>query len=210
MSSNSASLLARLQDPHRNEAAWARLLDLYSPRVYRACRRAGVPARDVGDVAQEVFHDVIAGIVGFRSDRPGDTFQGWLTRITQRRIADYWRFRHQTLEGEAVGGSDAGAWIANVPGPESSSENTPTLTDPNEPEEDDFELRLRALQLIETRFAYRTWRACWLVVVERRPVEAVAEHLGMTANAVRIAKSRVLACLWSEFGAMLNERLATG
>jgi len=70
------SLLLRLktQDPE----AWRRLLALYGPVFEEWCRRAGLQAEDVTDVAQEVFQAVARNLAHFRRERPGDTVRGCL------------------------------------------------------------------------------------------------------------------------------------
>jgi RNA polymerase sigma-70 factor (ECF subfamily) len=55
------------------------------------------------------------------------------------------------------------------------------------------------LELIQTEFEDRTWKAFWQVAVEGRPPAEVAAELGMTVGAVYIAKSRVLKRLRQEF-----------
>ena len=186
---------------------------LYGPVVYSRCRAAGVPAQDVADVGQEVFCEVLKGITGFRRDRPGDTFRGWLVRITQRRVADYWRRRLNSPEGTAAGGSGVLERLAEVPGPchggpLSGPDPSATAMESGPPTAEEAaeadDLRHRALRLIAARFETRTWQACWLVVMEARPIEVVAQELGMTVNAVRVAKSRVLTCLREEFGDLLD------
>src|SRR4051812_22704647 len=39
----------------RDPEAWRLLLDLYGPVVHSWCRRAGLQAQDIADVAQDVF-----------------------------------------------------------------------------------------------------------------------------------------------------------
>ena len=214
MSTITPSLLARLQAAAPDEEAWGRLIELYGPVVYGRCRGAGVPGQDAADVGQEVFLEVMRGIAGFRRDRPGDTFRGWLARITQRRIADYWRLRHRPAEGDAAGGSAARTRLAEVPEPAgrgaeqataSSAQGSTAGAPPEQAEAGEGDdLRGRALRLIAARFEPLTWQACWLVVMQGRPAEVAAEELGMTVNAVRIAKSRVLACLHDEFADLLD------
>jgi RNA polymerase sigma-70 factor (ECF subfamily) len=46
--------------------------------------------------------------------------------------------------------------------------------------------------LLEPEFEPTTWRAFRALVLEGRPTGEVAAELGITSNAVRIAKSRVL------------------
>lgn len=191
-------------------------MELYGPMVYARCRTAGIPAQDVADVGQEVFLDVMKSIGAFRRDRPGDTFRGWIARITQRRTADYWRHRGRTPEGEAAGGSLVRELLGEVPDqhqscPSSSTPPQPQSFSLNLTKEADTEeatsIRRRALQLIAARFEPRTWRACYRVVLDRQPVKVVAEELGMSENAVRVAKSRVLDCLQQEFGELLGEMI---
>jgi RNA polymerase sigma-70 factor (ECF subfamily) len=55
-----------------------------------------------------------------------------------------------------------------------------------------------AIALIRGEFEPRTWQAFWLTAVEARSPGDVAAELGMTAGAVRVAKSRVLKRLREE------------
>src|SRR4051794_36638433 len=89
--STSRSLLRRMRadDP----AAWERLVTLYAPLVWYWCQRAGLPLQDAADVAQEVFQAVATHVDHFHGDRPGDTFRGWLRRITANKVRDHFRKR---------------------------------------------------------------------------------------------------------------------
>ena len=49
----------------------------------------------------------------------------------------------------------------------------------------------RVLELVRAEFEDRTWQAFWQTAVEERPTREVADGLGMSPTAVRIAKSRV-------------------
>lgn len=60
------------------------------------------------------------------------------------------------------------------------------------------ELMRRALVVMEANFESKTWRACLEFVANGRPAEDVAQELGMTVNAVYLAKSRVLRYLRRE------------
>ena len=50
----------------------------------------------------------------------------------------------------------------------------------------------RAVELVRAEFEQRSWLAFWRVTVEGRPAAAVAAELGLTTNAVYLARSRVL------------------
>ena len=58
----------------------------------------------------------------------------------------------------------------------------------------------RALALIRPDFTDVTWRAFWRVAMGSQSVADIAKELGITTNAVYIAKSRVLRRLRDELG----------
>ncbi|MFK7737423.1 MAG: hypothetical protein AB8B50_15415 [Pirellulaceae bacterium] len=62
----------------------------------------------------------------------------------------------------------------------------------------------KAVDLMKTEFEYSTWRACWLSVVEQVPVKEISDELGITINAVYLAKSRVLRRLRGELEGLLD------
>jgi RNA polymerase sigma-70 factor, ECF subfamily len=189
----SRSLLERARAD--DSAAWERLVGLYAPLVFGWCRRWGLPEQDAADVMQEVFQAVVAHLAGFRSGREGGTFRGWLRTIAHNKVQDH--FRRAGREPRAVGGSDAQQRLAQVPGPEA-----PGSEDGAAPEERG--LFLRALELIRGDFEERTWQAFWSTAVDGRPPRDVADELGMSAGAVRVAKSRVLHRLREELGDLLG------
>jgi len=98
--STSSSLLERVKA--NDQDAWQRLVKLYGPLVLFWLRRAHVHPDDRADVFQEVFRSASVGIGGFRPDRPGDTFRGWLRTITKSRTTDH--FRRRSRQPDALGG----------------------------------------------------------------------------------------------------------
>jgi RNA polymerase sigma-70 factor (ECF subfamily) len=188
----SRSLLERARAD--DSAAWERLVGLYAPLVFGWCRRWGLPEQDAADVLQEVFQAVVAHLAGFRSGREGGTFRGWLRTIAHNKVQDH--FRRAGRQPRAAGGSDAQARLAQVPGAEAPG------SDEAEPEERG--LFLRALELIRGDFEERTWQAFWRTAVDGRAPRDVADELGMSAGAVRVAKSRVLHRLREELGDLLG------
>ena len=179
--STSPSLLNGLRS--RDPEAWNRLARSYGPLVYRWCVRAGLQAADAEDVVQEVFRTVALKIDGFRRERVGDTFRGWLWTITRNKLGDH--LRRRRAEPQAVGGSSALDRLREIPAQE-FEEATTTGSD------DVGRLYRRVLDLIQSEFEQRTWQAFLRVAVDgQRPADVAAE-LGMTANAVYIAKARIL------------------
>src|SRR5262249_37361110 len=108
--------LSLLERARANEAeAWRRLVELYRPVVLFWCRRGGVPAGEVEDVAQEGFAAVAAGLAQFHRDPPGDTFWGWLRVITRNEVLQH--LRRGRGQPCAEGGSDALAQLQEVADP---------------------------------------------------------------------------------------------
>ncbi len=58
----------------------------------------------------------------------------------------------------------------------------------------------RAMNLVRSEFEERTWNAFWRSAVNEEPTSEIALSLGITANSVRQAKSRVLRRLREELG----------
>jgi RNA polymerase sigma-70 factor (ECF subfamily) len=172
--------------------AWQRLVRLYGPLVYGWARRVGLQAADAADVMQEVFGAVLTGITGFRRDRPGDRFRGWLWGITHNKLRDFWR--RWASQPVAAGGPEAHERLARLAAEEEAGSSW------QGPSAQTLGLFRRAVELLRSEFEERSWRAFWRVVVEeQRPAEVAAE-LGMTVNAVYVAKSRILHRLRQELG----------
>jgi RNA polymerase sigma-70 factor (ECF subfamily) len=186
----SLTLLERLR---ANEPdAWRTMVHLYTPLVYHWCDRAGLRGADADDVSQEVFRAAAAGLAGFRRDRAGDTFRGWLRGITRNRVLQH--FRNAGHEPQAAGGTEVLLKLQEV-----ADERSLAGNEEDAPAEVDGLYR-RALELVRGEFEERTWRAFWLTAVEDRPAGEVALELGMSPGAVRVAKSRVLRRLREELG----------
>lgn len=187
----SPSLLAGARA--NDQEAWERLVCLYAPLVLHWCRQAGLHGDDAADAFQEVFQAVAVHLVRFRRERPGDTFRGWLRAITRNKVNDH--FRRREREPTAAGGSEARALLAQLPGlPPPDPDSDPAGEPP------DHALLHRALEAVRPEFEPRTWEAFRLTAVEGRPAGDVAADLGMSAGAVRVAKSRVLHRLRVELG----------
>jgi RNA polymerase sigma-70 factor (ECF subfamily) len=180
---------ARADDP----AAWKTLVELYAPLVFAWCRRYGLPEQEIADVSQDVFHAVSAHIATFRKQAAGDTFRGWLNTITRNKVRDH--FRALGHEPAAAGGTDAQLRFAGLP------EDPPRVDDSAQCEDTaERELLRRVLSLIRNEFEPRTWQAFWLTTVDGRDAAHVADELGISSGAVRVAKSRVLRRLREELG----------
>jgi RNA polymerase sigma-70 factor (ECF subfamily) len=185
-------LLQRLRD--NDGDAWRIMVQLYSPLVYHWAARDGVRSADIEDVAQEVFQAAATHLANFRRDRPGDSFRGWLRGITRNKVLHH--FRRSGRHPQASGGTDALVRLNSVEDAASDDEGDSA--------EERMGLHRRALELIRGEFEERTWRAFWMVVVENRSPAAIAAEMGVSATAIRMAKSRVLRRLREMFGELIE------
>jgi RNA polymerase sigma-70 factor (ECF subfamily) len=187
------SLLQRARS--RDEAAWGRLVALYSPLVASWCQKSGLGTADSNDVLQEVFAAVASHLADFRRDASGGTFRGWLRVITRNKVRDF--FRRHADEARGHGGSTARARLEEV-------------ADPLEDDDrDDSDAEVsgvfgRALELVRCEFEQKTWQAFWQAAVEGRPAGDVAADLQITPGAVRQAKYKVLRRFRQELGDVVD------
>jgi RNA polymerase sigma-70 factor (ECF subfamily) len=186
----SISLLERLRlgpDP----GAWQRLVDLYTPLIRNWLGRYGVSATDLDDVMQEVFGTLIRELPEFRHDLRRGAFRRWLRAIAINRLRNFWRARARSA------GPDPEPILAQLEDPAS---------DPNRrwDEEHDRHVAQRLLELLEPEFEPTTWSAFRMLVLEGLDTREVAERLGITPNAVRIAKSRVLSRFRQEVEGLID------
>jgi RNA polymerase sigma-70 factor (ECF subfamily) len=173
-------------------AAWERLAELYGPLIYSWCRRYGLQAPDAADVFQEVFSAVAAAIDRFEHGASGSTFRGWLWTITRNKICDFYRRRQNEVGG--VGGTAAQIQLMEIPDELMDSNGDVSSHSAMS------SLMHRGLEMVRAQFEPRTWEAFWRVAVEGQTTADVAADMGITANGVRQAKSRVLRRLRAELG----------
>jgi RNA polymerase sigma-70 factor (ECF subfamily) len=179
---------ARADDP----TAWDRLAFLYEPLVRSCFVRWGERGADVDDLTQEILQAVAAGLAGFRNDRPGDSFRGWLRGIAKFKRLDHLRRRGR--QPDASGGTEAQLVLGRVP----------DSLDDEEPAEELNGLYRRALSLVRSEFEERTWDAFWRAVVDGHPLEAIAADHGVTVAAIRKSRARVLRRLKEEVGDLID------
>lgn len=190
-------------------AAWEDLVRIYSRRMYRWCRVAGLQPADAADVVQDALGAVARNLAGFRRDRPGDTFRGWLRRIVDNKVRDHYRGLAKR-DDQACGGTDAHGMLAAAPdpapeaacgiGPNSAAEPQRDLSlaaavSPLEPE------AAAAIARVQHEVGPRNWRFFWRTAVDGQSAVEVGREFEVTANTVRIVKMRVLRRLRAELDA---------
>ncbi len=181
----STSFLESLQHAS-DEVAWSRLVDLYSPLIQGWLRRSGAASSDVDDVVQDVLAVVVRRFPEFRREPRTGAFRGWLRAITANCLRDHWRKKNR--QPPAVGGTDFGGVVDQLQDPHSDLSR-------QWDREHDEHVTQYLLKQIRPNFSKKTWSAFQRFAIEGCTADEVATELDMSANAVFIAKSRVMASL---------------
>ncbi len=191
MLSTSKSLLQRVRG--LEPAAWERLCALYGPIVYGWCRRAGLQDSDALDAVQEVFRSVFRHIGQFQVGRGGGRFRGWLWAITTNQL----RLHHrQAQRRPTVVDRDPAEMPANLDDP-ASSQDAPEGAAIRQA------VIRRALDLVRRDFTEQTWLIFARTTLEEHSCQEVAIALGLSVNAVRQARFRVLRRLRHELDGLI-------
>jgi RNA polymerase sigma-70 factor (ECF subfamily) len=175
------SLLEQLRR-QPSETAWKRLVALYTPLIECWLRRYGLPSADVEDLVQEVMAVLVRDLPAFQHNQQPGAFRCWLRTIVVHRVRGYWRSRQTSAQ--TAGGAGSGL-LEEIPDPAS---------DPDrrwEQEHDQFIIR-RALELMQPELTTSTWQAFRRQVLDGVKPAVVAAELGISVNAVVLAKFRVM------------------
>ena len=183
MLATSYSLLKRLHD-RADERAWHRLLSIYEPWLRGWLSRHDLQAADREDVLQEILVVVSEKLPEFVHNGQPGAFRSWLRTILTYRVRHF--LRGQRHRQAVVSSQPLSDWLEQL-------EDSDSALTRQWDQEHDQQLVRRSLASIQSEFNATTWQVFQLLVLEDRPVAEVAQHLGVTANAVYVARSRVLA-----------------
>jgi RNA polymerase sigma-70 factor (ECF subfamily) len=189
----SLSLLDRLKAARPDDTDWGRLQGIYLPLIERWLGRVPGLGDESADLAQEVLVVVFREVPRFNRQREG-SFRAWLRQVTVNKVRNY---RRKRLRRPAVGRDQADGWLER-------------LSDPNgdlarEWDRDhDAHVVQKLMVLVQSDFSPTTWEAFRRFGVDGVPAGVVAAELGLSENAVILAKSRVLKRLREEAGELLG------
>jgi RNA polymerase sigma-70 factor (ECF subfamily) len=162
-----------------DQNAWARFVTRFQPLVLHFAKKLGVHDADAEDVAQETMTSFLKSYRANGYDRTKGRLSSWLFSIAYRRVRDLQRKRYagpaevltmSRIEQELDEASAHDTW------------------------ESEWRLAVAraALEQVRMEVSPNTMAAFEAVVLEGAPAAEVAERLGMTSNAVYIAKHRTL------------------
>jgi RNA polymerase sigma factor (sigma-70 family) len=189
------TLLTRIKDG-KDTAAWREFLQLYGPVVYSFARNRGLQDADAADVMQDTMRSVARNASKLIYDPKRGTFRGWLYTIARNKVYNFLT----AGKNKPKGGGDP-----------DNAERLENVADHRDDTEENFELEYqrrlsaKAMENVKNEFQKATWQAFWETAVEGKNPAEVGKALKMSAGAVYVAKSRVLARLRDEVKQMEAE-----
>jgi RNA polymerase sigma-70 factor (ECF subfamily) len=192
MNPTSLSLLDRLKVARPDASDWNRLQGIYLPLIELWLGRVPGLGDESADLAQEVLIVVFRAVPRFDRQREG-SFRAWLRQVTVNKIRNYRRKRHRR---PAVGLDAADGFLERL------SDATGALAREWDRDHDKYVVE-KLLAVVQPDFSTTTWEAFQRFGVDGVPAGRAAEELGLSENAVILAKSRVLKRLREEAGDLL-------
>lgn len=182
----SKSLLLQLQDPD-NATGWNRFWGMYEDLLRTYMRRLRVREQDFDDLINDLFIKLKSLLPKFRLDQAKGSFRGWLRRVTDNHILDF--YRGQQRQARRL--HDAAEYMAAL---QKTLDDTPAA---EREREQAWQRNLDALVLERARtdFAKRatTWACFERVMLKGEQPKAVAAALGVNkVNTVYVYCKRVM------------------
>lgn len=186
-----ASLLVQLRSGS-NHLAWQEFARVYGPVIYGFARKRGLQDADAADLMQDVMRSVASAIGRLDYDPKQGSFRGWLFTITRNKIFNF--LSAQRHRPKATGDTTTNRLLNSEPAADDGSDAW----------ELEYQRRIAflAMEKIKHEFQEKTWQAFLLTAVEGLPASDVSKQIGLSAGAIYVAKSRVLARLKEEVDAL--------
>lgn len=171
-------LLEGLHDPG-NHRAWQEFQERYVPIMLAFARRLGLSESEAADATQDGLLRFLQEYRAGRYDRQRGRLRSWLIGIVRYRVAD----RRRMVATDPIVAGDTAIGQLPIDGA------LEAIWDAEQRQE----ILRRAFHALraDSRLAEKTILAFERLVIDERPVAEVAAELGMTANDVYVAKSRV-------------------
>lgn len=194
MEATSFTLLERVKDVG-DDGAWESFFNHYSPLILSYARKKGCTQDLAHEVLQETMVALLRVMPSFSYERSKGQFRSYLLKIVTTRITD--AFRRQRANQRLIDGYHD-IELSMV---EDSGEGPAALWD----DQWDLNLVRRAMKQTLMRVNLLTARSFELYVMQRLPVDEVADRLAVSANAVYQHRSRFIGILKEELDHLRKE-----
>ena len=176
-----ASLLLQLKSAS-DEAAWNDFVSIYQPIIYRIARRRNLQHSDAQDLTQDILISIAGAIESFDLSEGSTRFRHWLRRVARNAIINKLTRKPKDL---AQGGTGFLQELPEASTDVARLEQELTI-------EHRREIYMRAAAAVQKDVAAETWQVFQLAVIERIPIETVAERVGKTVGAAYACRGRVM------------------
>jgi len=177
----SATLLEAIKNVQNNQA-WNRFFARYQPLITTFAKRLGLDQSDADDVSQDTLLVFLQDYQDGKYDQEKGRLRSWLFGIAHYKIADIKRRRMKEIV--IVEKTEGTGFLARIESPDEMER----IWD----EEWKRSILRTCLEEAAKVVSPQTVKAFEFHVLKEWTVENVAQHLGMSTNAVYIAKNRVL------------------
>lgn len=188
-------LLNRLRD--LDDDAWTAFVERFRAPITRFARKLALPEHAADDVAQNALAAFVRAYREGRYDRDRARLRTWLFAIAHKEAMRMRRDLARAPRQAPSTDADAPSFFANLPDEDSLQSSWDEQWERHALE--------RCLAQARAEFEPSTYEAFDLVALRSVPAQEVATRLGISRNAVYVAKHRVLtrlAELQSQFEAV--------
>ena len=176
-----ASLLLQLRSAS-NEAAWNDFVSIYQSVIYRIARKRRLQHADAQDLTQDILISVAGAIETFDMSEGSVRFRHWLRKVARNAIINKLTRKPKDSPKGGTG------FIDDLP---------QRCTDKEELEQELVlehrrEIFARAAEAVQKEVAPETWMVFQLAVVEKIPIDMVAEQVNKSVGAAYACRGRVM------------------
>jgi RNA polymerase sigma-70 factor, ECF subfamily len=173
---------------------WNRFEEIYRPLIRNWLARVPDLGDGAADVSQDVFTVLVRELPRFDRRREG-SFRAWLQKVTVNRTRAFLKKRRRQPQGTPPNAADGFLDQLEDPNSDLSGEWN---------RQHDQRVFQQLLGSIADDFAPTTLAGFQRCAIEGLPAIAVAAELGISENAVLLAKSRVLKRLRDEAAGLID------
>ncbi len=176
------SLLLRIRDddPQTRPDAWKDFVARYGPMILRWCVNRKLQPTDAEDGTQDVLVKLARALTTFEYN-PEFTFRGWLRRVTENALSDFFRDQRKRVDSPLIA-----AGVEQLNETEAQDDLVRQIE-----EAFDLELFERACEIVREQIDTRRFNAWYLTAVEQIPAQEVAQRLTMKVPTVYSSRHQV-------------------
>ncbi|MCK4660878.1 MAG: sigma-70 family RNA polymerase sigma factor [Phycisphaerae bacterium] len=193
MDTTQRNLLWAVRD-RSNRQAWVDFYSIYAPMVSGFVRRMGLPNADADDATQEIMLAAQAALEKGAYKPEKGKFRAWLFGVARNQARLAHRARRRPSRAQMIASDSSINPLAQLEDPHAEADRLIWE------QEWRYALLGEALNHLRCELPDKEYQAFIRYGVNCRPVEQVADELGLSSSSVYVYKSRVVQALrkWTE------------